>query len=129
MFDEGVDFQFINLMSQFKGMDSLTEQLKFILVLLYSLDSDKQDLFYENIKKFEEIQSDMEFMRQVKYRDSLVKDYASEYFGKDYADDDPFIYMPQLENKINEISLEIMNVLGMVIKSLSKEQIFIPEDT
>lgn len=123
------NWQFINIMSQFKGMDSLSDQLNFILVLLYSLDGDTQALFEPEIKKFEDFTMDVDFMRLVKHRDSLVKEYPSEYFGKDYPEDDPFLFNPKLEKQINEISLEIMSVLGRVLKTMGREEIVIDDET
>jgi len=123
------NWQFINLMSQFKGMDSLSDQLNFILVLLYSLDGETQTLFEPEIKKFEDFTLDIDFMRKVKHRDSLVKNYASEYFGRDYTEDDPFLFNPDLEKQINEISLEIKSVLGRVLKTMAREEIVIDDET
>lgn len=115
-------------MSQFKGMDSLSDQLNFILVLLYSLDGDTQALFEPEIKKFEDITMDIDFMRLVKHRDALVNDYPAEYFGRDYSSDDPFIFNAELEKQINEISLEIKSVLGRVLKTMAKEEIVISDE-
>jgi len=87
------------------------------------------DLSEEEIKKFEEFTMDVEFMRSVKHRDALVNEFSAEYFGRDYTEDDPFLFNAELEEQINEISLEIKSVLGRVLKSMAKDEIVISDDT
>lgn len=114
--------------SEFKGIEKLAEQLQFILVLLYSQPEEIKNLFEAEILKFEKIWGDIKFMREVKHRDSLVNDYPSEYFGMDYGEDDPFKFKEDVEKRINKLSLEIMGVLGRIIKSTSTLGIIIGDD-
>lgn len=127
MYDDS--FQALNILSNFKSIDTLTEQMNFVLILLYSLEGDKQAVFEAEIKKFEDILADIKFMRLVRHRDSLVKDYPSEYFGRDYGEGDPFVFNEQLEDRIKEIEIELMGVLGRVIKVMGQTHIVIGEDT
>lgn len=122
-------FEAINILSQFKSIETLTEQMNFILVLLYSLDGDKQTIFEAEIKKFEDILSDVKFMRRVRHRDALVKDYPAEYFGRDYGEGDPFQFRQKLEKEIKEIEIELMGVLGRIIKVMSQTTIVLGDDT
>jgi len=122
------NFQAINLLSQFKSIETLTEQMNFVLVLLYSLEGDKQEIFEAEIKKFEGILSDMKLMRRVRHRDSLVKDYPAEYFGRDYGEGDPFQFKEKLEIIIKEIEIELMAVLGRVIKVMANTTVVLDDD-
>lgn len=117
------------IISTFKSLDKLEEQLKYVLVLLYQLDQKSQEKFQEQIVEFEDYFADTEFMRFVRHRDALVKDYPAEYFGRDYGFDDPFQFNPELEKKINDISMKIMAVLGLIIKSMKESHLFIGDDT
>ena len=129
MYDEDNSFQVINLLSQFKSIETLTEQINFVLILLYSLDGEKQPIFEAEIKKFENLLTDIKFMRKVRHRDSLVKDYPAEYFGRDFGEGDPFHFEEDLEIEIKEFEIELMAVLGRVIKVMSTTDINIGEDT
>ena len=104
-------------LAEFKSMEKLEEQLQFVIVILYSLSDDLQELFHAEIQRYEKIWSDINFMRDVRLRDSLVKEYPAEYFGRDYGGDDPFIFNMQVEVRINKLQLELMGVLGRIIKS------------
>ena len=124
----GENYELLSIMTHFKSIETLTERLDYILVLLYSLDGESQALFEAEIKKFENILTDIDFMRQVKYRDSLVRDYPTEYYGRDYSQEDPFLFLPDLEKQINEINIEIMAVLGRIIKVMSDSEVHIGDD-
>lgn len=117
-----------SIIGTFKSLDSLEEQLKYVLVLMYQLKSDAQKKFQDEIEQFEEYFSDIDFMRRVRHRDSLVKDYPSEYFGRNYGRDDPFFYDREIEKKINDISMEIMACLGLVVKSLKEVTFYLDDD-
>lgn len=117
------------IISTFKSLDKVEEQIKYVLVLLYQLDMANQEKFQEQILEFENYFSDIEFMKLVRYRDALVKDYSAEYFGRDYGIDDPFLFNKELEQKINEISMKIMATLGLIIKSMKESIVNIPDDT
>ena len=125
---ESDDYVGTNLLSQFKSCQTLTEQLNFIMPLLYSLDTDTKKLFDGEIRKFERLELDVDFMRAIKHRDSLIQDFSTEYFGQDFGSDDPFLYDKELETQIARLSLELMSILGRVINVMKKEQILIPDE-
>jgi len=129
MFNNNNDIMPETIISTFKSLDKLEEQLKYVLVLLYQLDMKTQQKFQDQILKFEEILSNTDFMRQVRHRDALVEDYPAEYFGRDYGYDDPFLFDEKLEKKINEISMEIMATLGLMIKEMKESSLFIGDET
>jgi len=110
------------LIYQLKETDRLAEQLKFVITLLYSLETDIQKDFMNEIKYFENIYSDLQFMREVFHRDALVEQFPADYYGRDYSDDDPFSYKEEIEKKINKISLEIMAVVGRIVKRIKRKK-------
>jgi hypothetical protein len=114
--------------SEFKSMEKLSEQLTFILLILYQLDTDTQELFRADIEHFESIYANLKFMRQVKHRDGLVDDHPIEYYGRDYGAYDPFKYKDNTEKQINSISLEIMGVLGRIIRTTRERGIVIGDE-
>jgi hypothetical protein len=120
---QGDDYSADRIITEFKSLVSLEEQLKFVLLHLYSLPADKQAGFRQQILEFEKILSNSKFMRMVRHRDAMITDYAWEYFGKDYGDEDPFVFDTRLEDRIQTISMKILAVIGLVVKAL-KEDIF-----
>lgn len=122
------EFQYNHWISEFKSMTKLSEMLNFILVILYSLEEDVAKLFEAEIKHFEQISQDLKFMRAVKHRDAMIEEYAVEYFGKDYKEDDPFRFRKNTEIRIKKVELEIMGVLGRVIKTLKSQGIIISDE-
>jgi hypothetical protein len=129
MFNGSDDFNADKLISDFKSMNKIEEQLKFVLLHLYSLDRDTQEKFRPQIVEYEKIMANNVFMRQVKYRDSLAEDYPSEYFGTDFGDDDPFIYDEKLELQISKISMRLLATVGLIAKAMKEKNIVIGEDT
>lgn len=123
------DFEYNQWIVQFKSIEKINEALSFVLTLLYSLDGSKQVLFEAEIKKFENIFTNLNFMRRVKHRDSLVQDYPSEYFGKDYGADDPFMYQADVEEVISNLNLELMSVLGRIIKVSKESELILGDET
>jgi len=128
MFNEDNEMIANQMINQFKSLDKLEEQLKYILTLLYSLDADSQEHFQPEILKFENIFLRNEYIRQVRHRDALVNDYPAEYFGKDFGQDDPFLYKKKLEQDMTNVSLEIMAVLGRIIKRMKAQNIVIGDE-
>lgn len=126
MYEPEVDYTL--WITQFKSIEKLSEQLKFVVTILYSLEGKKQELFEAEIKKFEDIMMDLPFMRKVKLRDALVDDYPAEYYGRDYGGDDPFRYDKTVESAIADISLQLMAVLGRIIKVSKDNELFIDGD-
>ena len=129
MYDDNVDFQANQMINTFKSLDKLEEQLKYIITLLYSLDGKSQVHFEQEIIKFENIFIKNRYMRQVRHRDALVNDYPAEYFGKDFGSDDPFNYKEKLEVDMTKLSLEIMAVLGRIIKRMKEQHLVIGDET
>jgi len=127
--EDNVDFQANQMITQFKSLDKLEEQLKYIITLLYSLDTKSQDHFSEEIRKFENIFIKNKYMREVRHRDALVNEYPSEYFGKDFGSDDPFNYKEKLEIDMTKLTLELMMVLGRIIKRMKEQHLVIGDDT
>lgn len=117
-----------SIIASFKSMSGVEEQLKYTIVLLYQLPVQQQEDFREYLLEFEKIFENIEFMRKIRYRDSLVRDYSSEYFGKDYLPDDPFLFDRELEKRINAVTMKIMACLGMVVKSLKDNEMIISDD-
>ena len=117
------------IISTFKSLEKIEEQLKYVLILLYQLDSNLQTKFQDQILEFEKLFNDDEFIRKVRYRDALVKEYPTEYFGRDYGFDDPFKFDKKLEDKINKLSMRIMAVLGLIIKEIKESKLYIPDET
>lgn len=124
--DFGADNSADNWISQFRIIDKIYEQLKFIVVLLYSLDTEGQKKFRPQILKFEKYLSNNVLMRKIRYRDALISDHPTEYYGKDLGDDDPFLYLEELEAKITNLSMEIMACLGLVVKHVKEQEFTIP---
>lgn len=104
-------------LSEFKGIKSFREQLSYILGILYSLEPETQQLFDADIKKLERLFLNINFYREAEHRDALIKDYPAEYFGKDYGDDDPFLFKQNVEMQITKLSLELLGILGRIIKA------------
>lgn len=104
-------------LSEFKGIKSFREQLSYILGILYSLEPETQELFQADMQKMEKLFLNMNFYREVEHRDALVQDYPAEYFGKDYGDDDPFLFKARTEQQITKLSLELLGILGRIIKA------------
>jgi hypothetical protein len=123
------DYNAEKLIFDFKSITSLEEQLKFVLLQLYTLDQEAQQRFRPQIIECEKILANIKFMRQVKYRDSLVFDYPSEYWGNDFGEDDPFIYDEKLEVQINKISMRLMATVGLIAKSLKEKNFVVGDDT
>lgn len=123
------EYTYENWIAQFRTMEKLTDQLRFILTILYSLDAETQKQFHEQILKFEKIFESQNFMRKVKHRDALIENYATEYFGEDKGIDDPFRYKGDTEKLITKLSLEIMNCLGLIIKHLKSTEFTIGDGT
>jgi hypothetical protein len=118
-----------SIIQTFKSMTKLKEQLRYVLVLLYQLDSKGQKQFQDDILKLEKYLSDLKFMRSIGERDAIVEEYPREYFGRDYSYDDPFIYKQKLESHINKIELYLLSVIGMIIKYLKQDSIVIGDST
>ncbi len=123
------DYAYESWISQFKSMQKLTEQLQFMLTILYSLDGTGQAKFQDNILSFEKIRADHDLMRKVMLRDAIVVENPVEYFGKDFGLDDPFKYDKKLEEQIANISIDIMACLGLVIKYLKAQDFHIGDET
>ena len=126
-FDNQDEMGKASIIAMYRQLESLEEQLKFVLVLLYSLKGEQQERFREDINMYESYFEDTDFMRKVRHRDSLVRDYPSEYFGKNFGKDDPFTFDPELEKQINDIGMDIMATLGFVIK-LRENNMYIPDE-
>ena len=71
---------------------------------------------------------DTKFMREVNERDGLIVEYAVEYYGRDYGQDDPFLYKERLEVKINKIELDLLAILGRAIKYMKKDTLNILDE-
>jgi hypothetical protein len=115
------------ILSRFTAMKSLKEQLRYVLVLMYQLDAKGQDLFHEHTVKLERYLGNVKFIRAVGERDGLVEDHPVEYYGRDFGYDDPFIYKEKLEVQINKIELELLAIIGLVIKYLKESSIFVED--
>lgn len=114
------------IMQNFKSMTKLKEQLRYVLLILYQLDNEGQKKFQDSILKIEKYLSDVKFMRAIGERDGMVDEHPIEYYGKDFGYDDPFIYKQKLEFRINTIELELLGILGLVIKHM-KQHFHIPD--
>lgn len=123
------DYDAERLIAEFKSIDEIEEQLKFVLLHLYSLNRETQEKFRSQIIEYEKLLGNTKFMRQIKYRDSLVSDYATEYFGNDYGEDDPFVYDEKLELQINKIGMRLLATVGLIAKSMKEKTFVIGEDT
>lgn len=126
-FGQDEDYFADTIIQNFKGMTKLKEQLRYVLIILYQLDDKGQEKFHESIVKIEKYLADIKFMRAISERDGMVEEHPIEYFGKDYGYDDPFIYKQALEIRINKIELELLAVLGMVIKHLKQHMVISDE--
>lgn len=115
------------IITTFKSLSSLEEQLKYAILLIYQLKTYQQEKYDDDLQMFEQVFNNIEFMRLVRHRDSLVRDYPAEYFGKDYGSDDPFLFHQKLEKRINDISMNIMSVLGRIIRDLKEDTIQLGE--
>lgn len=129
IFGQQDDYTGEHILSEFKGIISLEEQLKYVLTLLYSLDDNGQSMFRRQILEYEKIWMDMHFIRGVRERDGLVKEFTVEYHGRDYGEDDPFIYKEELEKKLNQITLRLMATLGLIIKYTKQKVVEIGDET
>lgn len=117
------------LLREFKSIDAIEHQLKYILSLLYSLDPKSKELFSADTRKLERLLNNQKFLRSIRYRDSLVTEYSMEYYGRDYGDDDPFHYNQKLERDIQNLSMELMRMLGSIINVLKDTSIFVRDET
>jgi hypothetical protein len=109
------------IIQNFKSMSKLKEQLRYVLLILYQLDNEGQQKFQSEIVKLERYLANIKFIRRISERDAIVEEHPMEYFGKDFGYDDPFIYKDKLENTINKIELELLAILGLVVKHLKKQ--------
>lgn len=116
------------IIQNFKSMTKLKEQLRYVLLILYQLDQKGLEQFHSNVLKIEKYLTDVKFMRAIGERDAIVDEYPREYFGKDFSYDDPFIYKQKLEVTINKIELELLGILGLVIKYLKQDSFTIPDE-
>lgn len=107
----------------YKSLNLFKEQMNYVLLLLYTLDHDKRKQFKPEIDKFETIFMDLDFKRKVERRDGLVQQYPVEYWGKDYGHDDPFQFDELTEEKVTELQLELMGVLGRIISLMQEDVI------
>lgn len=115
-------------LSEFRQIEKLTEQLKYVLVLLYSLSQAGQEHFHPEILKLEKYYQNHALMRKIKYRDAVLQDYAVEYLGVDYSED-PFEYDEQLERSITTIEMQLMALLGRIIKFVKESEFKISDAT
>jgi len=129
LFQPSDDMSADKLISDFKSLDKLEEQLKFVLLHLYSLTKEEQDRFRPQIVEYEKLLSNTKFMRKVKYRDSLILDYPTEYFGNDYGEEDPFMYDEELENQIIKIGMRLLATVGLIAKSMKERSVSIGDET
>jgi len=129
LFNQGDDFNAERIISDFKSIEGIEEQLKFVLLHLYALDKDNQEKFRPQIIQYEKLVGNVKFMRKIRYRDSILKEFSSEYYGNDYGDDDPFMYNEELEVQINKIGMRLLATVGLVAKSMKEKNIVIGEDT
>jgi hypothetical protein len=127
MFQPNDDYSADRIITEFKSLISLEEQIKFVLLHLYSLPSDKQAQFSPQIIEFEKILNHGKFMRLVRHRDAMTEEFKWEYFGKDYGEEDPFIFDARLEERITTISMKLLAVIGLIVKTL-KENVFQVDD-
>ena len=115
------DMMVDSIIQTFKSMTRLKEQLRYVLLILYQLDNEGQQRFQSSILKIEKYLKNIKFMRAVSERDGIVDEHPIQYFGRDYGYDDPYTYAEELEQQINQIELELLAILGMVIKHLKNE--------
>jgi len=118
----------MDIITQFKGINTLSGQLNFVLLQLYSLDGETQEAFRSDLIRLEKLFTDLDFMRQVRERDGLVEMHPVEYFGRDYGDNDPYLFNMPLEKKINDLSLELFGILGRVINMMKHKKVFIGDE-
>lgn len=121
--DYGAD----RIIADFKSIEKIEEQLKFVLLQLYSLPMDKQKTFRNQIIQFEKMFVNQKYMRKIRHRDAMIEENSQEYFGKDYGEDDPFLYNPKLEESITRLSMKLLATIGLIVKSM-KENIFSVDD-
>ena len=117
------------LLREFKSINAIEPQIRFILAILYSLDPKSKELFSADTRKLERLLNNQKFLRNIRYRDSLVTDYSMEYYGRDYGEDDPFRYNDKLERDIQNLSLELMRILGSIINVMKDTSIFVRDET
>jgi len=117
------------LLREFKSLDAIEHQIKYILSLLYSLDPKSKEMFSADTRKLERLMNNQRFLRSIRYRDSLVTEYAMEYYGKDYGEDDPFHYNDKLERDIQNLSMELMRMLGSIINVMKASSIMVRDET
>lgn len=127
-FQPSDDYSSDHLIGEFKSIETLEEQLKFVLLHLYSLKQETQEQFRSQIIEYERLLQSPQFRRAIKYRDSLLKDYASEYMGKDFGDDDPFVYNEKLETEIIKIEMKLLATIGLIAKSMKEKGVFIGDE-
>jgi len=121
------DYTADKIISEFKSLVSVEEQLKFVLLHLYSLPMEKQKTFRQQILQYEKLLTNNKYMRAIRFRDATIIDYSVEYFGKDFGEDDPFLYNSKLEESITRLSMKLLATIGLIVKSI-KENIFQVDD-
>lgn len=123
------DYSSEKIITEFKSIECVEEQLKYVLLHLYSLDKNGQERFRDQIIEYEKYLSNTKFMRQIRYRDAIIRDYSAEYFGQDYGDDDPFIYDEKLEMQINRINMRLLATIGLIAKSMKETNFAVDDET
>lgn len=117
------------LLRDFKSINAIEPQLKYILSIIYSLDAKSKEIFSADTRKLERLLNNQRFLRNIRYRDSLVTEYSMEYYGKDYGEDDPFKYNDDLERQIQNLSMELMRILGSIIQVVKETSLFVRDET
>jgi hypothetical protein len=117
------------ILMQFKSIKSVEEQITFVLGLLYTLDSKDSDVFHTEILNLEELLEDTELMRAIRYRDSIVESFASEYFGRDYGEDDVFKFEKELEEFLLKTTRKLLAILGRYLRVTGEVRIDLGDET
>lgn len=117
------------LLREFKSINAIEHQLKYILSIIYSLDAKSKEIFSADTRKLERLLNNQRFLRNIRYRDSLVTEYSMEYYGRDYGEDDPFKYNDALERQIQNLSMELMRILGSIIQVVKETSLFVRDET
>ena len=120
MEDTDSTFEIAQIINNFKSIDKLKEQIKFVLLYIYQLDSTSQNLFYNETLMLEGMLKDVDFFRRVERRDALAEKHPVEYFGRDYDFDDPFLFDAEIEARITKVNLDLLAILGRVLTMLKK---------
>jgi hypothetical protein len=125
--DDIGDVEAHQILTHFKSIHKLTEQMNYVLTLLYSLDSKTAEKFRPEILWLEKVMGDLVFMRRVRHRDAMVEQYPAEYFGRDYGQDDPFLYDAEIESAIQDVSMRCLAVVGRVISTMKEDTVFLSD--